>query len=309
MSLLRPSRKHACRFAQPDRGTGLGARNLLRFAIANEIARITRKDAAGNSDTGFVLTNLYWTQSFAGNRLTFIVGSVDVTDYVDVYGLVNPWEEFNNIAFSTNPSIAAPNQGLGVAVRFSLTPHYYVLGGIADANGDPHDPGDSFDSFFNVGEHFRHIEIGWIGSWENRFSDNLHLTAWQVDDRDKAEIDDGWGLTLSFSKTVFDRWLPFLRAGYSEGSGALVDRSISAGLGYRLTDRKDYVGFGANWGSAPKNTAAEQNDDQFTFETYCRIQLLPQLQITPSVQLIVDPVLAPRTQILWVPGVRGRATF
>jgi hypothetical protein len=37
------------------------------------------------SDTGWLLTNLYWHQSLDDNRLAFILGIVDVTDYVGVY--------------------------------------------------------------------------------------------------------------------------------------------------------------------------------------------------------------------------------
>jgi porin len=61
------------------------------------------------SDIGWALTNLNWEQHFLGNRLAFVAGIVDTTDYVDVYALVDPWNDFANLAFSTNPSIPAPN--------------------------------------------------------------------------------------------------------------------------------------------------------------------------------------------------------
>ena len=70
------------------------------------------------------------------NRLAFVAVVVDVTDYMDVYGLVNIWTDFNNDAFATNPTIPAPDQGLGAAVRVMPTENFYILGGIADANGD-----------------------------------------------------------------------------------------------------------------------------------------------------------------------------
>jgi carbohydrate-selective porin OprB len=60
------------------------------------------------SDAGTNLTNLYWHQSFPENRLAYIVGIVDVTDYVGVYGLVNPWTDFINLAFSTGAARTAP---------------------------------------------------------------------------------------------------------------------------------------------------------------------------------------------------------
>jgi len=184
------------------------------------------------SDIGWALTNLFWNQHFLENRVGFVTGVVDSTDYVDVYGLVSPWTDFSNLAFSTDPTIPAPNQGLGAAARFMATENYYVIAGIADANGDPTDPGNSFDSFFNDAEFFTHLEVGWAASFEKGLSDNIHLTAWHVDKRNKAQVPDGWGLAFSFSRLFAERWLPFVRAGYAEDGGALWERSFSAGLGY-----------------------------------------------------------------------------
>jgi porin len=75
------------------------------------------------SDAGWLLTNLYWYQQLWSGRLAFVLGIVDTTDYVDLYGLVSPWADFNNFAFSNGPTMAAPSQGFGVAARGRLTDH------------------------------------------------------------------------------------------------------------------------------------------------------------------------------------------
>jgi carbohydrate-selective porin OprB len=55
---------------------------------------------------------------------------------------------------------------------------------------------------------------------------------------------------------------------------------------------------------------AEVNSrDQYTFEAYYRLQVLAQLQIVPSVQLILDPADNPSIDSLWVPSLRVRAVF
>jgi porin len=255
------------------------------------------------SDIGGVLTNLYWTQAFADNRVAFIAGVVDPTDYVDVYALVNPWTEFNNLAFSTSPTIAVPNQGLGVAALWSITPHFYVLGGLADANADPHHPDDFFSSFAE-GEYFKHLELGLIGSWATRMSHNVHVLLWQVDDRREAGVEGGWGATFSWS-TEFDNGLvPFLRGGYSDSGGILVDRSISAGLGYQIGERDDFFGFGANWGRAP-----DVDRNQYQLETYYRTPVVRGLSVVPAVQYIVNPAYDPETSNLWLLALRLRAVW
>jgi porin len=78
---------------------------------------------------------------------------------------------------------------------------------------------DSVDGFFNDGEYFKHIEVGWFGSWESRFDDNIHLTYWHADERTEAGVPDGWGVQFSFSRKLGERWLPFLRIGYADGGG------------------------------------------------------------------------------------------
>jgi porin len=260
--------------------------------------------AVSFSDAGALLSNFYWTQAFADNRLAVIAGVVDVTDYLDVYALVNPWTEFNNLSFSTNPTIPAPNQGLGTALRWMFTPHTYVVAGLADANGDPHRPDDFFRSFFDVQEYFYHAEVGWISSWENRFADNVHVSVWGQDPRAAAGVRRGKGVALSASTTLGERWTPFFRAGYSDGGGAFVERMVGAGLGYRLNDRNDYIGFGAGWARAPGS-----RENQYTFEAYWRWQPVRHLQIVPDIQLILNPANNSAIDSLWVAGLRLRAAF
>ena len=261
------------------------------------------------SDIGWALTNLYWDQHLMNNRVGFVAGVVDTTDYVDVYGLVSPWTDFSNLAFSTDPTIPAPNQGLGAAIGVMATDNLYVLGGIADANGDPTDIGNSINSFFSVAEFFTHIEVGWISSWERRFSDNIHLTAWHADEREQAQVPNGWGVALSLGWLFADTWEPFFRAGYARDGGAMWERSISVGLGYHTRKKSNVLGLGLNWSRPNENTFGPGLHDQYTAEIYYRFQLLKVLTITPDVQLVFNPALNPDKDMIAVFGIRARISF
>jgi porin len=261
------------------------------------------------SDAGTILTNLYWHQSFLDNRLAYIVGIVDVTDYVGVYGLMNPWTDFINLAFSTDPTTPAPDQGFGAAVRWNPAEHYYVLAGLADANGNPRDPMESVDGFFSDGEYFEHIEAGWFGSWESRFDDNSHLTYWHADERTAAGGPDGWGLQVSGSRKLDERWLPFLRIGYADGGGAPLDRSFSTGFAYYTSGDDSVFGVGINWGRPNRDSFGAATHDQYTLEAYHRFQVLERLAITPDLQLIKHPVQNPDHDLVWIAGLRARLTF
>jgi len=255
------------------------------------------------SAAGGVLTNLYWTQAFADDRVACVAGVVDLTDYLDVYALVNPWTDFNNLAFSTSPTIQLPNQGLGAAARWSITSQAYMLGGLSDANADPHHLGD-FVSSFAGGEYFKHLEFGLVGSWATRMTHNVHVLLWQVDDRKEAGVEGGWGATFSWSTELDNGLVPFLRGGYSDSGGILVDRSISAGVGYKISERDSFFGFGANWGRAP-----DVDHNQYQLETYYRTYITRGLSVVPSLQYIRNPAYEPEEANLWLLALRLRAVW
>ena len=261
------------------------------------------------SDIGWALTNFFWEQELWNNRVAFILGVVDTTDYVDIYSLVDPWTDFSNLAFSTNPTMPAPNQGLGAALRVMVTEKVYVVGGLADANGDPTDPLEGFHTFFEEAEYFSHIEVGWVASFKQRFTDNLHLTAWYVDTRKEEQVPSGWGLAFSFNRLVGEKWEPFVRAGYADDGGALWEGSVNIGVGYHLRRKSDLIGLGLSWGRPSEESLGPGLNDQYTAEVFYRLELLKVVTLTPDVQLLVDPALNPNEDVIAIFGVRGRVSF
>jgi porin len=259
------------------------------------------------SASGWILTNFFWSQSFADNRFAFNIGLVDFTDYVNVYGLINIWTEFNNLTFATEPTFILPNQGLGAAVRFMFTPNYYIVAGIADVNGNPNLPLDVFSSFFGDAQYFTHVEIGRISSWDDRYSGNTHLTFWHADESNLTGADDGWGMAFSWSQQ-YDRWLPFARAAFSEGSAPFLNRSVSVGTGYQVNS-KDYLGIGLGWGQPPKSVTDGTTVNQYTLEAYYRVKLMSQVSIWPSFQYFINPAYRTDDNNLWLLGLRMRAVL
>jgi porin len=255
------------------------------------------------SDAGVVLTNFYWRQRFANGRGSFVVGQVDVTDYVDVNNLANPWTAFTNLAFEQLPTLPAPSQGLGAAVQWRVDDHWAVLGGIANANGDASDPVKSAEKLFDTGETFKHFAFGWSPDWDDRYDQLVQLTFWQVDEREEAGVEGGHGVAFAASARI-DQWRPFLRAGYAKDAGTFLDRAISVGVGYDARQGKDLAGLGVGWGRAPDNSR-----DQYTMEAFYRFDPNDFLQITPSVQYVVNPVNDPTTDDIMVIGLRARMAF
>lgn len=247
----------------------------------------------------FSVTNLFWKQYFADRRMAVAVGRIDVTDFVDVYAMINPLTHFINLAFSTNPTIAPPNQGLGIAAGGMLTDNIYLQGGLADANGQPTQAG--FNTFFDDREYFSYLEAGITSTQERIYLDNLHATLWHTDARQAAQSPSGWGIAVTAQKLFADRWLPFFRFGYSAGDAALLQTVFSTGIGLSRANH-DVAGLGISFGKPSDGTLR----DQFTNEYFYRFQFTQFLALTPNIQLVANPSLAPDQDALALFGVRLR---
>jgi porin len=252
------------------------------------------------NDNGTMLTNLFWTQRDPEGRWTVQIGQLDLTDFVDVYDLVSPWTSFQNLAFNTNPTINAPNPGLGIAGGVKLGENFYVVGAVADANGDPTEP--SFD-VFETGETFKSVEIGYTSGSDRIYFDNIHLTVWQSDAAEDGSRAEDKGAAFFAAWFIDNTWMPFLRAGVAEGTAALYERSLSTGLGWYRRNT-DLAGIGFNWAEAK-----DIDETQFTTEAFYRFNISPDFQITPSIQYIRDPLLSPGQDDLTILGLRTRIVF
>ncbi|MGI9368043.1 MAG: carbohydrate porin [Ruegeria sp.] len=252
------------------------------------------------NDNGLLLTNLFWNQRAADGSWTFQIGQIDVTDFVDIYGLVSPYSGFQNLSFNTNPTINTPNQGLGLAGGIKLGSNFYAVGSLADANADPSDP--NFD-VFSDGDLFKSLELGYTSGFDRIYFDNIHLTLWHADAAEDGSRPEDYGAAFSAAWLLDNTWMPFFRAGTSKGTAALYERSVSAGVGY-YGRNTDLAGLGLNWAQA-----RGIDDDQFTLEAFYRFSISPGLQITPSVQFISNPLLNPDQSSIALFGLRTRIVF
>lgn len=255
---------------------------------------------AGFNNNQWQLTNLFWSQRAQDRTWTLQAGQIDVTDFLDPYGMISNWTAFNNLSFLTNPTINAPNPGLGIAGGIMLGSNFYATGSIADANADPTHP--NFDVFHDV-ELFKSLEFGYTSSQDRIYFDNIHVTFWHGDKAGDGTRAEDYGATFSGAWFINNAWMPFVRAGASRGTAALFNRSVSVGLGY-FARNTDLFGVGLNWG-----TANGTSGDQFTLEAFYRFSHSSGLQVTPSIQFISNPLLNPTEQHMTVLGLRGRVVF
>ena len=266
------------------------------------------------SDKDWIITNLFWQHSLDEGQLKYVVGHIDNTDFMDVYGLINPQTAFMNLSFSTNPTIGTPDQGFGGGLGTLLGDNFYLAASLMDAAGDPKHAGDSIDQFFDNSEYFKHIEIGYTTSPDRIYFDNIHIVYWESDEQTKSTGEsEGSGWTFSYAKFIDDKYMPFLRIGDSDGGGgALLEKMVTAGLGIYYGDTNELFGVGLSYGEAsedPVGGFGSNLDPQYTGEIFYRFQLSQQLAITPDLQWIIDPVLNPNESSVFVVGVRARLSL
>ena len=266
------------------------------------------------SDKDWILTNFYWQQALQEGRFKYVVGHIDNTDFMDTYGLVNSQTAFMNLSFSTNPTIGVPDQGFGAGFGSLLGDNFYMAASLMDAAGDPEKPADSIDQFFDEGEYFKHIEFGYTLSPDRIYFDNIHVVYWESDEQTETTGEpEGSGWTASYSRFIDDKYMPFLRVGDSDGGGgALLEKTVTAGLGIYYAETNELFGVGLSYGEAsedPVGGFGSNLDPQYTAEVFYRFQLSQHFAITPDLQWIIDPVLNPDEDSIYIAGVRARLSL
>ena len=194
-----------------------------------------------------------------------------------------------------------------MAVATMVTNSVYVIAGVTNAYADSADPfDDSLDRLFGDGEHFVSLELGWTNSQERIYFDNTHVTLWHVDDSAQAGAREGWGIVFSHVRYLDDKWMPFIRGGYAEDGGSLLQKSITGGVLYQKNPGSDLFGVGLNWGEPNETSFSSSLDDQYTLEAFYRFQLTQQIAVTPSIEYLKNPALNPEEDSIWVFGLRAR---
>ncbi len=263
------------------------------------------------NDSDFRTQNLFWRHRLNGGRSTLVAGVLDPTDYLNAFALASPWLHFMNFAFSTgSATIALPNDGaVGVAFGTMMTDNVYLIASITDTNGDPSDPFQGFDNFFSDNEYFTSVEIGFTSSQERIIFDNYHVSFWHKDRQVAANVPDGWGFAFSFSRYLNENFMPFVRGGYADDGGSLLQKSLSVGIGYQTEAFSGLLGAAFNWGEPNETTFAPGLDKQYAIEVFYRVPVGNRFAVTVDTQFIRNPALNPTASSIFMINARIRYAF
>jgi len=262
--------------------------------------------AAPYGEEDLVIGELWIEQKFR-NRFGYRIGKIFPITAYDFFPFKNFRTDFVDFNHVTNTTIPLPGNGLGAFVVYRPKPDILLRLGAHDANADVQESGfDTYD-----GELFTIFEIGFDPGLMPRVPGrpphgHIHVSLWHQDERDDAGIDDGRGIGVSALQR-FGRFTPFLRYGYADvdaGGPTNVKHMANAGLvmDQIFGQANDRIGIGYTW-SNPEDSAL---DNQGAIDAYYRVQLTPEIQIGPTLQVIFDPVRNPDEDTVYVWGFRTR---
>ena len=252
----------------------------------------------------------FWIQKKFRNAFGFRVGKIFPITAYDFFPFKNFRRDFVDFNHVTNATIPLPGNGLGAFVVYRPQPNIMLRLGVHDANADVEKSG--FDTYDD--ELFTIFELGFDPGLMPRVPGrpphgHIHVSLWHQDERDDAGIDDGWGIGVSAVQR-FGRFTPFVRYGYADvdATGPTpVKNMVNIGL---VTDgifgqANDRIGVGYTW----SDPADRSLDEQDMIDAYYRVQLTPEIEIGPTLEVIFDPVRNPDDDTVYVWGFRTRVAL
>lgn len=234
------------------------------------------------------LTQAWWEQHLADDRLVVTVGKLDADNYYNKFRYQSDATAFVSQPFSANPARKHPGNGLGGNVLARVAKDWYVSAGAQDANG-----AKSRSGFHTIdeGDWFSAAEIGWTPTFEDLGKGSYSLDVWHVDAATIEGFPSDRGVALSCEQEMGKSYVPFLRAAWSDGDATGVSYLVAGGIGLEgvVRGKSDLTGIGLSWGR-PDDASF---DDQIGGEVFHRFQLAPDVQLTVGYQYVADPALAP----------------
>ena len=263
-------------------------------------------------DYTFRIIELNWVQNLWDNRIGFVIGKIDNTNYFNFHGLMVPWQHFQGWGSGLSGTMNWGNQGLGAVVSVRPLEKFYVMAGVIDVYGDRFEKGE----FLDFGRHWQdgdlqtNIEIGFVPSYQERYFKKISLTYWHTPQYvaygSENTIKMGQGMAFTSHWFFKERFAPFFRFGISNGVGenAFYKKDVQIGHGLRFR-HFDILGTSVSW-NEPNIEGAES---QYTAEIFYRLNLSAHLEFTFDYQLILNPALNPDKSGLSYFGIRGRITL
>jgi hypothetical protein len=251
-----------------------------------------------------VIDELYWKQVSPSGNFVVLAGKVDMLNYFDTSRIANDsFNQFYAGSLSNKLSLPAPLYGgFGGLVRAQLSKKVHLMAAMGDSSSNNAvAPWKSLenDSWYQL------LELGVTMNLPGLGKGQYSIIPWHNHLFGK----DGWGFGFNLDQELGNEdLLAFFRFGLGEKEVTPVKRFLSGGLAYNAPfgRSKDTLALGVSW-AAPSPGVGRQNET--LIETYYRLSLSPSIALTPDLQVIFDPALAPDNRTVVIGGLRLTMQF
>lgn len=252
-----------------------------------------------------IFLQLTYTQTFPGEKVLLSVGQYSFFNFDANQYLFNQQINFNSYIFSQNGSATYGNAGLGAYGQLNLTPTVQIAGGLQGANALS---GATLSTrAFGQGGYAWFAYAQWTPRVQGLGPAQYSLLAYQMPTVPEQSASRGW--SVNAVQTLNASWALFARANQAYGHLTPIRASYALGaalnnpLGRSATDQ---IGLAIGTSLAappPANPVAARNET--VLEAYWSWTFLGGCLLTPSVQMILDPALAPDRHSAWVLALRA----
>jgi porin len=251
------------------------------------------------SDSYTTINQLWWGGRLAEGRIGFIAGKIDPGAYINTNRFAGSGNtQYFAQPFATNPGRSFPDKGLGFMLRAEPVDWLYVHFTMSDSEAiSTHSPFETI-----TGKWLYAGEVGFQPVIEGLGQGVYRLMLYERD----AEAASEFGWSLSADQNLTDSYGVFLRYGGNDGDLNAIEHIVAAGFSFLqpFGRKNDQAGVGV----AFTHPTSDDFRDEYSAETYYRLQVTAGFELSASAQLIVDPAASDRDAV-GVFGLRARLLY
>ena len=257
-----------------------------------------------------IFNQLTYTHAFPGNRLLVSVGQYPYYNFDGNQYLANQQQNFNNYLLSQNGTQTCANTGLGAYVQVNATSTVHFAAGFQSA--------DNITGATLSARNFGEGGYSWFGyaQWTPAFKglgEAKYSATWYGVPGVAAQSPGSRGWSLNAVQNLDDTWAVFGRANraYDYVTPIRASYALGAAMNNPLgRSPSDQIGlaFGYSAAASPPTVPAGASNEKVV-EAYWNWTFAKGLLLTPDVQYIRDPALAPSRDSAWVIGLRSTLMF
>jgi len=249
-----------------------------------------------------------YTQTLPGNALALSVGQYSFGRYDGNQYAGNAQANFINYALAQNATQTYANAGTGGYVQFTPNGQLQFAGGLQGAT-------DIIGETLTI-DGFHNGKVAYFGTaqWTPTYlAGGTYSVLYYIQPAVPLQPSASQGISFSAAHNLNATYGLFLRANNASGNAIPIETSVAFGGIMNNPfgrNRLDQVGIGAAWDKVNQsNLGTRVRNSEWTSELYYNFTVFKALQITPDLQIYIDPALAPNTNFAVVFSIRTTLTF